>query len=268
MARKNNRNSYNYRNIEQDVRDIQRAGKRFKKSWINADGPLERILILLVVVAVIGVTIGMLLPKVNPTVGEITGEYTATGTAAETLEKLTVDDNPSKAGYDRDAFGFRETDDDGNGCDVREDVLARDLTDVQYKNSRSCQVASGILDDPYTGQTIQFVRGVKTSSAVQIDHVVALENAWQSGANTWDHTKLYQFGNDMYNLLAVDGPANQQKGSASAAYWLPTNSEYRCDYVARQIGVKDKYGLTVTTQEKRAMLSMLHGCPAQELPAN
>lgn len=194
------------------MRDIQRAGKRFKKSWINADGPLERILILLVVVAVIGVTIGMLLPKVNPTVGEITGEYTATGTAAETLEKLTVDDNPSKAGYDRDAFGFRETDDDGNGCDVREDVLARDLTDVQYKNSRSCQVASGTLDDPYTGQTIQFVRGVKTSSAVQIDHVVALENAWQSGANTWDHTKLYQFGNDMYNLLAVDGPANQQKG--------------------------------------------------------
>ena len=146
-----------------------------KKRWINADGPLERILILLVVVAVIGVTIGMLLPKVNPTVGEITGEYTATGTAAETLEKLTVDDNPSKAGYDRDAFGFRETDDDGNGCDVREDVLARDLTDVQYKNGRSCQVASGTLDDPYTGQTIQFVRGVKTSSAVQIDHVVALE---------------------------------------------------------------------------------------------
>ena len=220
MPRKNNRNSYNYRNIERDVRDIQRAGKRFKKSWINADGPLERILILLVVVAVIGVTIGMLLPKVNPTVGEITGEYTATGTAAETLEKLTVDDNPSKAGYDRDAFGFRETDDDDNGCDVREDVLARDLTDVQYKNGRSCQVAS----------------------------------------------KLYQFGNDMYNLLAVDGPANQQKGSASAAYWLPTNSEYRCDYVARQIGVKDKYGLTVTSQEKRAMLSVLHGCPAQELP--
>lgn len=180
--------------------------------------------------------------------------------------KLTVDDNPSKAGYDRDAFGFRETDDDGNGCDVREDVLARDLTDVQYKNGRSCQVASGTLDDPYTGQTIQFVRGVKTSSAVQIDHVVALENAWQSGANTWDHAKLYQFGNDMYNLLAVDGPANQQKGSASAAYWLPTNSEYRCDYVARQIGVKDKYGLTVTSQEKRAMLSVLHGCPAQELP--
>ena len=68
-------------------------------------------------------------------------------------------------------------------------------------------------------------------------------------------------GNDPYNLLAVNGPANQEKGSASAAYWLPTNSEYRCDYVARQIGVKDKYQLTVTSQEKDAMLAVLHTCP-------
>lgn len=153
MPRKNNRN-FIIIGILNATCVISSGPASGSKSWINADGPLERILILLVVVAVIGVTIGMLLPKVNPTVGEITGEYTATGTAAETLEKLTVDDNPSKAGYDRDAFGFRETDDDGNGCDVREDVLARDLTDVQYKNGRSCQVASGTLDDPYTGQTI------------------------------------------------------------------------------------------------------------------
>ena len=175
---------------------------------------------------------------------------------------------------------FRENDDDGNGCDVREDVLARDLTDVRYiagsgsssdsgsGSGAGCKVKSGVLSDPYTGTTIRFTRGVKTSSAVQIDHVVALENAWQSGANQWDRTKRYRFGNDMYNLLAVDGPANQEKGSASAAYWLPTNGAYRCDYVARQIGVKAKYGLTVTTKEKRAMLSVLRACPAQELPAN
>ena len=142
-----------------------------------------------------------------------------------------------------------------------EDVLARDLTDVRYiagsgsssdsgsGSGAGCKVKSGVLSDPYTGTTIRFTRGVKTSSAVQIDHVVALENAWQSGANQWGRTKRYRFGNDMYNLLAVDGPANQEKGSASAAYWLPTNGAYRCDYVARQIGVKDKYGLTVTTQE-------------------
>ena len=156
--------------------------------------------------------------------------------------------------------------------------MARDLTDVRYiagsgsssdsgsGSGAGCKVKSGVLSDPYTGTTIRFTRGVKTSSAVQIDHVVALENAWQSGANQWDRTKRYRFGNDMYNLLAVDGPANQEKGSASAAYWLPTNGAYRCDYVARQIGVKAKYGLTVTTKEKRAMLSVLRACPAQAVP--
>lgn len=244
----------------------RRNATRFRKKRFNAEGPVERILCLLVIAAVVGITIGLILPKTSPTVGEITGEYTATGTAAETLEWLTVDDNPSEAGYDRTAFGYRQTDADGNGCDVREDVLARDLTDVRYQSAGGCKVQSGTLNDPYTGKTIHFRRGRDTSSAVQIDHVVALENAWQSGAREWSRAKRYEYGNDMYNLLAVDGPANQEKGSASAAYWLPTNGDYRCDYVARQIGVKDKYGLTVTTKEKRAMLSVLHGCPAQSIP--
>lgn len=128
------------------------------------------------------------------------------------------------------------------------------------------QSGIGHAGRPVHRQTIHFVRGARTSSAVQIDHVVALENAWRSGASTWDQAKRYRFGNDMYNLLAVDGPANQEKGSASAAYWLPTNGAYRCEYVARQIGVKAKYGLSVTTKEKRAMLSVLHGCPAQSVP--
>ena len=84
------------------------------------------------------------MPKANPTVGEITGEYTASGSAAQTLQQLTVDDNQRHAGYDRDLFGFRQTDDDGNGCDVREDVLARDLTDVRYRQ-HGCKVESGTL---------------------------------------------------------------------------------------------------------------------------
>ena len=247
------------------TRHGSRDGTHFRKKLLNADGPVERILILLVIAVVAGVTIGLLMPKANPTVGEITGEYTASGSAAQTLQQLTVDDNQRHAGYDRDLFGFRQTDDDGNGCDVREDVLARDLTDVRSRQ-HGCKVESGTLADPYTGKTIHFVRGARTSSAVQIDHVVALENAWRSGASTWDQAKRYRFGNDMYNLLAVDGPANQEKGSASAAYWLPTNGAYRCEYVARQIGVKAKYGLSVTTKEKRAMLSVLHGCPAQSVP--
>ncbi|WP_165775845.1 HNH endonuclease family protein [Bifidobacterium scaligerum] len=244
----------------------RRSSVHFRSRRFNASGPLERILILAVLALAIGVTIGLLLPEVSSDTARAVGRYTATGSAADTLAALTVDDNQNSAGYDRNAFGFRETDTDGNGCDVREDVLARDLTDITYKTSGSCVVQSGTLADPYTGKTINFTRGRTTSSAVQIDHVVALENAWQSGARDWDSARRREFGNDPYNLLAVDGPANQDKGSASAAYWLPTNSGYRCAYVARQIGVKDKYGLSVTSAEKDAMLAVLHSCPGQAVP--
>lgn len=213
----------------------------------------------------IGIVIGLVLPKINHDVGEITGEYVADGDAAALLNKLKVSkSHPS--GYNRSVFGYRTTDVDKNGCDVREDVLARDLKQVRFKYSGSCKVASGLLHDPYTGLNINFVRGRKTSALVQIDHVVALENAWQSGAWKWSHAKRLKFGNDMLNLLAVQGAANQEKGSASAAYWLPSNKSFRCDYVARQIAVKYKYDLSVTNAEKRSMASILHGCSAQKLP--
>ena len=150
-----------------------RSSAHFSRRF-NASGPLERVLILIVIAAVIGITVGLLLPRVNPDAAKLTGGYTATGSAADTLNKLTVDDNQSAHGYDRDSFAFRSVDTDGNGCDARDDVLARDLTDVKYKYAGSCVVMSGTLDDPYTGQTINFVRGRTTSAKVQIDHVVAL----------------------------------------------------------------------------------------------
>ncbi|PLS29152.1 HNH endonuclease family protein [Bifidobacterium parmae] len=244
---------------------------RFRRRRFSAERLVERVLILVILAALVGAAVGLGLPEISPTVASITGERAATGQAADVLATLAVDDDPNASGYSRDAFGYRETDDDGNGCDIREDVLARDLKDVTFKGATgryACTVASGTLDDPYTGKTIRFTRGATTSAAVQIDHVVALENAWQSGAREWDTAKRYRYGNDPYNLLAVDGPANQEKGSASAAYWLPTNGAYRCDYVARQIGVKSKYGLTVTSAEKDAMLAVLHTCPGQAVPAD
>ena len=140
------------------------------------------------------------------------------------------------------------------------------MKNIQYAQGSSCKVSSGVLDDPYTGKTINFVRGTKTSATVQIDHVVALNNAWQSGAYEWDTQKRYKYANDPYNLLAVDGPANEEKSDASAAYWLPSNKDFACEYVARQIGIKAKYGLTVTSAEKNKMMSVLHSCPAQTIP--
>ncbi|WP_418969167.1 HNH endonuclease family protein [Alloscardovia omnicolens] len=236
----------------------RRAVVRVKAQWYY----------LMCAIVLLGILVGSFLPQVSDTVARTTGTYTATGQAAEALERLAVVDHPrTSRQYKRDYFGFRQTDEDGNGCDVREDVLARDLQDVRYKSLTSCKVATGILHDPYTGKTIHFQRGIDTSKAVQIDHVVALSNAWKSGAYKWNTARRYEFGNDTYNLLAVDGPANQQKEDASADQWLPSNSAYACQYVARQIGVKTKYQLSVTSAEKESMLKVLHGCANQTLPA-
>ncbi|MFT8593051.1 MAG: HNH endonuclease family protein [Bifidobacterium sp.] len=230
---------------------------------------LDRLLSLLVIAVMAGVTVGLALPKFSDRINDLTGGYHAAGTAAAAVQALKVSDAlPGTGHYDRKSFGFRETDTDGDGCDIRDDVLSRDLSSVRYRYAGSCIVESGILKDPYTTETIHFARGPSTSAKVQIDHVVALENAWQSGANTWSKAEKYRFGNDPYNLLAVDGSANQEKGSASAAHWLPSNRSYQCSYVSRQIGVKTKYHLTVTDAERRAMLAVLHTCPDRSLPSD
>ena len=221
---------------------------------------------MIVVVACFGFLVGLALPYVSPPAARITGEYVATGPVADVLRTLVVDARQSGKGYQRDEFGYRQTDDDGNGCDIRDDILARDLHDVRFAVAGGCVVRSGTLEDPYTGRTIAFVRGAKSSSAVQIDHVVALENAWRSGASQWNRAQRYRFGNDPLNLLAVDGPANEEKGAASAAYWLPTNAEFRCTYVALQVAVKAAYRLSVTPQEREAMAAVLRGCPGQQIP--
>lgn len=179
------------------------------------------------------------------------------------LEELRVIEKGSESlpEYSRDQFGQRWADVDRNGCDTRNDVLKRDLRDLQMKRSSpQCVVVSGVLDDPYTGRQIDFQRGEDSSEAVQIDHVVALANAWKSGAWQWDAARRQDFANDPFNLLAVDGAANQDKGASSADQWLPSNSAYQCAYVQRQIAVKVSWGLGVTRAEKKAMTSVLERC--------
>jgi Protein of unknown function (DUF1524) len=124
-------------------------------------------------------------------------------------------------------------------------MLARDLRPRSFKGESECKVAEGKLNDPYTGKTISFVQGKKTSSAVQIDHVVALAAAWRTGAKQWTGDLRLFYANDPLVLLAVDGPTNNAKGDEDAANWLPPNSSYRCKYVAKQISIKTKYELWV-----------------------
>jgi hypothetical protein len=183
------------------------------------------------------------------------------------LATLPVKGRAPKTGYARTQFGAAWSDVDHNGCDTRNDILKRDMTNVTFKpGTHDCVVKTGTLNDPYTGKTINFVRGQHTSTAVQIDHVVALSDAWQKGAQQLNADQRLQLANDPYNLLAVDGPANQQKSDSDAASWLPSNKSFRCQYVARQIGVKHKYALWVTQAEKDAMTNVLSSCPGQTVP--
>jgi hypothetical protein len=186
-----------------------------------------------------------------------------TGSAANTLETLPVKGRAPKTGYTRAQFG------DGwesqQGCDTRNIILHRDLTNVTVNNS--CQITNGTLNDPYTGKVVVFQRGETSSQSVQIDHVVALSNAWQTGAQQLSGDERIALANDPLELLAVDGAANQQKSDGDAATWLPSNKPFRCQYVARQIAVKQKYHLWVTDAEKTAMKNVLATCPNQSLPA-
>ncbi|MDF2093357.1 DUF1524 domain-containing protein [Knoellia sp. 3-2P3] len=189
------------------------------------------------------------------------------GTALAALATLPVKGRAPRTGYEREVFGQAWSDVDRNGCDTRNDILRRDLTAYTLKaGTRGCLVLRGTLDDPYTGATIAFVRGQDTSSRVQVDHVVALSDAWQKGAQQLSFARRTAFANDPLNLLAVEGTANQRKGDGDAATWLPPRRAYRCAYVARQVAVKQRYGLWVTAAERDAVSRVLSGCPGEPLP--
>ena len=183
--------------------------------------------------------------------------------ATLTIETLAVKGRAAKTGYDRSSFSHWR-DPDRNGCDARNDTLRRDLTNLVIKSdSNGCKVLGGVLADPYSGKNIDFVFG---ASLIDIDHVVALSNAWQTGAFQFTSEIRLQFANDPLNLLAVSASLNRQKGDGDAATWLPPTKSYRCQYVARQIAVKKKYGLWLTKPEKVAMSTLLAKCPKEEIP--
>jgi hypothetical protein len=213
---------------------------------------------LLAILAIIGFSAVILTTEDNyqPT----TSQSIAAGDgelALKVLEQLEVRDQATKTTYSREEFGsgWGEID----GCDSRNVILKRDLIDTKLDG---CLVTSGTLLDPYTGRTIYFERGAN-SSDVQIDHVVALSDAWQKGASDFSDDVRLQLANDPLNLLAVDGQANQQKSDADAAKWLPPAKAFRCQYVARQISVKQRYKLWLSGSEKEAIAKVLATCPDQ-----
>nr|MCW2728348.1 hypothetical protein [Aeromicrobium sp.] len=189
--------------------------------------------------------------------------------AIDALTRLAVKGRAPKTGYSREQFGQAWRDLDRNGCDQRNDVLRRDLSEVAVKpGTRGCVVLTGVLTSPYSGESVRFTRGSDTSWQVPIDHVVALSDAWQKGAQQWDAAQREAFANDFLELRATDVTTNSSKSDSDAASWLPPLKSSRCDLVARQVAVKTKYALWVTQAEHDAMGRVLGACPGQRLASS
>jgi hypothetical protein len=179
------------------------------------------------------------------------------------LAELQVKGRAPKSGYSRAQFGSGWKDTDRNGCDARNDVLARDFSNETTNNG--CVVMGGDWTDPYSGIAYTFTH---RPSELDIDHIVALSDAWQKGAQQWTSNKRKLFANDPLNLAATVAAINRSKGDKDAASWLPPLKSFRCRYVARQIAVKRKYGLWVTAAEKSAMTTVLSkpACAGSSIP--
>ena len=188
---------------------------------------------------------------------ESKNESGSSGLALELLEELEVKGRAPKTGYSREKFypDWPLVD----GCSLRQRILRREFGDTAVMDG--CNVVAGEFDEPYTGEHMVFMVREEISKGIQIDHVVALSDAWQKGAQYMDYEVRNKIATDPLNLLAVDGGANQQKSDGDAATWLPSNKKFRCQYVARQVSVKYKYGLWVTQAEKDAISRVLANCP-------
>lgn len=220
-----------------------------------------------VILALVGVIVWLVLnPESYETIflrkddGSVTVPEAGEGKLAiEVLELLEVKGRAPKTGYARTEFydGWPLVD----GCSLRQKILKREFGESAVLDG--CNVIAGEFDEPYTGEHMVFTDKTQIAKGLQIDHVVALSDAWQKGAQYLDVSVRYEIATDPLNLLAVDGLANEKKSDGDAATWLPSNKKFRCQYVARQVSVKYKYGLWVTKAEKEAIERVLTNCPGE-----
>lgn len=205
-------------------------------------------------------------PSSSPTPTPDALTLMAQGQAADTLRDLEVREADSGAGFDLASFGAAWIDADTNGCDTQNDVMRRDLADTTIQpGTNGCVVLSGTFSDPYTGTVMAY--DSTSPAAVHVDHAVSLVDAWASGASAWTGSQRSAFANDPLNLLLVGSDAAAEKATNGAVRgWLPQNESFHCEYVARQVAVKDKYGLSVTRDEALHLDTTLRTCAQQALP--
>jgi len=197
--------------------------------------------------------------EVRPEPGARAAETPRRPLASTMLRRLVTRPKGRAAGFARSRFGLGWVDTDRNGCDTRNDVLRRDL-DEPVLDVDGCTVTAGTLIDPYTRVTMDRL------GEMAIDHVVGLRDAWRQGARRWTWQKRVRLANDPLNLLAVDSVAMRGRRGADAGRWLPENTTFRCQFVARQVALKATYGLTVTPRERAQFATVLRTCPGQRTP--
>lgn len=194
--------------------------------------------------------------------------------AADTLATLTVTATQAdEPGYTQNSFKYPKSRPDlGSKANQWDWVYNRDFDKTTLKNENGNVTHGELRADPYSGQTIVYDG---KAGAVDIEHIVARSEAWDSGASKWTQQKRDEFANDPLETMAVSASGNRSHGEKDAAKWLPSsgsplfpngNPSYDCKYVARQIAVKAKYGLTVDKAEHDAMSRTLTACPAQTIP--
>lgn len=188
------------------------------------------------------------------------------GAAVQALAGLTVHQPGPLTDYHRTAFGPAWADIDHDGCDQRSQVLRRDMTDVVLVHGTACTVASGTLTDPYTGKVLHYRRS-GGGDPVDVDHVVALADAWRSGASSWPASRRAALAGDPLDLLPTAAAVNRAKGDKDPSAWLPALPADRCPFAARVVAVKTRYGLSVSQTEHDALAQVLATCPGQQLPA-
>lgn len=189
-----------------------------------------------------------------------TTQTAAENSALTFLEKLEIKGRAPKTGYNR-SEEFYKSWPLVNGCSLRQVIIKRELGDTAQLAENGCDVIAGTFTEPYTGSQMTFYQKSDFSTKIQIDHIVALSDAWQKGAQYKTKEERYAMATDPLNLIAVDASANQQKSDGDAATWLPPNKAFRCQYVSRQVSVKYKYGLWVTQAEHDVIANILQSCP-------
>ncbi|MER5598064.1 HNH endonuclease family protein [Streptomyces sp. NPDC002265] len=187
----------------------------------------------------------------SPTASAALPTPVSAATARTYLASLTVA-TENRTGYSRDLFPTWIT--ISGTCNTREYILKRDGSNVTTDSA--CVATGGSWYSVYDGATWT------AASDVDIDHLVPLAEAWDSGASAWTTAQRQAFANDVTRpqLLAVTDNVNQSKGDKDPAEWMPPLSSYACTYARAWVQVKYYYNLKIDSAEKTKLTSVLNGC--------